>query len=142
MVMHLGNGGGSRSGRACWAAGQIGESTHTPGQRVSAKDRPAENPRRTRGEPAEKGVEYGLRTPSQSSAGGAHSSTRLTEFGPSGGAAGEPQVVTIGIGDPEVGQAPVPLLEVLGGLDALLDDPVPCGVHVVNFDDYLGHRRV
>jgi hypothetical protein len=39
MVMHLGNGGGSRAGRACWAAGQIGESIHTPGQRVSAKDR-------------------------------------------------------------------------------------------------------
>src|SRR5665647_141719 len=33
MVMHVGNSGG----RACWAAGQIGESAH-PGQRVSAKD--------------------------------------------------------------------------------------------------------
>jgi hypothetical protein len=24
----------------------------------------------------------------------------------------------------------------------MLDDPVPCGVHVVNVDDDLGHRRV
>jgi hypothetical protein len=29
---------GRARGRACWAAGQIGESAH-PGQRVSAKDR-------------------------------------------------------------------------------------------------------
>ena len=49
--MHLGNMPGERSrltctveglalGRTCWAAGQIGESTHTPGQRVSANDPP------------------------------------------------------------------------------------------------------
>ena len=33
----VGNSGGSRAGRACWAAVQIGESIHTPGQLVFAK---------------------------------------------------------------------------------------------------------
>jgi hypothetical protein len=28
MVMHVGNRGRSRAGRACWSAGQIGESAH------------------------------------------------------------------------------------------------------------------
>jgi putative hydrolase of the HAD superfamily len=43
--MHVGNSEGSRAGRACWAASQIGESIHTPGQRVSAKDPPADDGR-------------------------------------------------------------------------------------------------